>query len=193
MASSPRCHFWPGDQSVTASELTRAPILSRIPEDSSPRDHAGASPNRTLQGVHRQSTRRSVTGSTAPRAVETLEIPSPMREERSFDHYLSRIPRASTKLSYTGRSSIRRRDARAALCTGQGEMGRNAAFAVRLREPQANASANASVKERCGQLFYDLHVALGPKLQAQRLERQQTLGRLVPCRQRSCTTTGSLK
>ena len=43
-------------------------------------------------------------------------------------------------------------------------------------ESQYFASCNnAAVKERCGQLSYNLHVAPGPKLRAQRLERQQTL------------------
>ena len=44
-----------------------------------------------------------------------------------------------------------------------------------------------------GQLFYDLHVARGLKLRAQRLERQQTCGRLLLFDSRSPTSTGALK
>ena len=87
-----------------------------------------------------------------------------------------------------------------------GRAARDAGFAVRLWEPQANASEDFChepvlrlVKQCISQgkvwaaFFCDLHLAPGPKLQAQRLERQRTLARLVPFRQPFCTTTGALK
>ena len=59
-------------------------------------------------GAHRQNTIRSVTrSSTAARQVKNPEIHGPIRGERSVDRNLSRIPKASAKLSDTGRSSFR--------------------------------------------------------------------------------------
>ena len=146
--------------SVTASGLTRG--LKSF-ENSERRQLASGSrwclTRSDPRGVRRQGTSPSATRSgTAPRQVGLPEIHGPIGEERLFDQNLSRIPRASPKSSYTDRSSIRGRDARAAVggggvsvrpplkgvsfvdfFAGQGEMGRatrNACFAVRLWEPR---------------------------------------------------------
>ena len=68
-----------------------------------------------------------------------------------------------------------------------GRAARNAGFATVSWEPQAHASEGVCrepflglVTQCIGQgkvwaAFYDLHVALGPKLRTQRLEHQQPL------------------